>query len=412
MEFDVSSGEIINAGGGFLFLLIGIAILAVARQTRLGLRLGAFATTFGLAYAVANLVGKDVDPVSATVALLVPALAAAVCLGFLIVEVARDLAPPAKRRVVLVATAVGLAATVAAVVFVALGVENPGFVTSGGNFALALPLIWLIEPFLLVLLAAAAQAPTSESSLRRYKGRLLLGLSAGLFAANIVMTTAASTGPDQGWTGLAIEGVGLLLGVLVAFAAWMVLRGRPPGAETFARRAFVAVVVVGVAGCLQVVFPATEAIGVFGIIRTVGAVLLVFAVVKYDVLGVPLPRLVVRRGALAGSALAVLFIVAQVAQNFFSAEYGLLMGGILAGGFVFAASPIQRAIERSSDHRKPNAASTGSAAAGYKAALRAAMRDGTLTRREERHLAEVAMALGISALQALDLRDEVEREPA
>ncbi len=51
-----------------------------------------------------------------------------------------------------------------------------------------------------------------------------------------------------------------------------------------------------------------------------------------------------------------------------------------------------RAIERSSDRPKSNAAAPGSAVAGYKAALRAAMRDGTLTRREERHLAEVAMA--------------------
>jgi hypothetical protein len=405
-------GDVINAGGGLLFLLVGIAVLAVARQTSLGLRLGAFATTFGLAYAAANLVGNDVDPVVAAVALLVPAFAAAVCLGFLIVEVARGLTPPAKRKVALLATAVGLAATVAAVVFVALVVEDPGLLASDGNFALSLLLIWLIEPFLLVLLAAAAQAPTSESSLRRYKGRLLLGLAAGLFAANIVMTTAASNAPDQDWTGLAIESAGVLLGVLVACTAWIVLQGRPPGAETFARRAFVAIVVVGVAGCLQRVFPVIEAIGVFGIIRTVGAVLLVLAVVKHDVLGVPLPRLVVRRGVLAGSALAVLFVVAQVAQNFFSARYGLLMGGVLAGGFVFAASPIQRAIERYSDRPKPDAAISGSSAAGYKAALRAAMRDGTLTRREERHLAEVAMALGISAVQALDLRDEVEREPA
>jgi hypothetical protein len=415
MEFNVSPGAIINAGGGFLFLLVGIAILVVARQTRLGRRLGLFAASFGLAYALANILlfNEDVDSVAAAVLLLVPGFVPALCLGFLIVEVARDLAPPAKRRVALLAAAIGLAAAVAAVVFVALvarEVDDPGLVTVDGTSVLVLPLIWLVEPFLLVLLAAASQPETGEWSLRRYKGRMLLGLAAGLFAANIVMVTAAAAGPQQDWTGPAIKGAGLLLGVLVACTAWMVLQGRPPGTETFARRAFVAIVVVGVAGCLQQAFPETEAIGLFGIIRTVGAVLLVLAVVKYDVLGVPLPRLVVRRGVLAGGALAVLFIVAQVAQNFFSAKYGLLMGGVLAGTFVFAASPIQRAIERSSDHRNPNAGAT--AGAGYKAAVRAAMRDGMITRREERHLAEVAVALGISPVQALDLRDEVEREHA
>jgi hypothetical protein len=150
---------------------------------------------------------------------------------------------------------------------------------------------------------------------------------------------------------------------------------------------------------------------IYGITRAVGAVLLVLAVIRGDVLQVPLPRIAVRRGAIATGALALLFIVAQVAQNFFSAEYGLLMGGVLAGGFVFAASPLQRAIERSGDRQKPGSAAPASAVVAYKAALRAAMRDGTLTRREERHLAEAAVALGISPVQALDLRDAVEREP-
>jgi hypothetical protein len=403
---DLVPSAIINAGGGLIFLLVGVAILVVARQTRLGLRLGAFATTFGLTYALTNLVSADT--VSALVVLLVPAFAAVVCLGFLIVEVARDLAPAAKRRVAFLAIAVGLAATVAFLAFQrALSIERDDATVLGA--VLTWPLVWLIEPLLLVLLAAAAQAPSGEPDLRRYKGRVLLGLSAGLFAANIVMTTGVSPAPAQEWHGALRDGAGFLLGVLVALTAWIVLRHRPAGAETFARRAFVAIVLVGVAGCLQGAFPETEAIGLFGILRTVGAVLLVVAVVKYEVLGVPLPRLVVRRGVLAGGALAVLFIVAQVAQNFFSAKYGLLMGGVLAGGFVFAASPIQRAIERSSDG-KPHAGAD--AAAGYRAALRAAMRDGVLTRREERHLAEVAMALGVSPVQALDLRDEVEREQA
>ena len=410
MEFDVSPGALINAGGALLFLLAGIAILAVARQTRLGLRLGAFAAAFGLAYVVENLVDYDVDPVSAAV-LLVPASAAAVCLGFLIAEVVRELPRPARSKVGVVAAGMGLTVVVALVVLFGRQLDDPGLISKvGANSVGAFPLTFFVQPFLLVLLAAGAQVP-SGGPLQIYRGRLLLGLSAGLFAVNIGMVSAASNSPDGSWRGPAIDGVGLLIGALVVYTAWLVLRGRPAGAEPFARRAFFAMVVVGVAGCIQQAFPeGTSTIGPYGIIRSLGAVLLVLAVVKYDVLGVPLPRLMVRRGALAGGALAMLFIVAQVAQNFFSAQYGLLMGGILAGGFVFAASPIQRAIERSGERAKPTAAAPGSAVVAYKAAMRAAMRDGTLTRREERHLAEVAMALGISPVQALDLRDEVERE--
>jgi hypothetical protein len=411
MEFVLSSGALISAGGALLFFLAGIVILAVGRKTRLGLRLGAFAATFGLAYVVTNVVSYGVDPVAVMVH-LVPELAAAVCLGILIVEVLRPVSRAGRTRVAVLAAGIGLSVGIASVGFAMVRLEDPGpetsFVSSLGIF----PLVFLVEPLLLVLLAASGQAPV-DGSLPRYKGRLMLGLAAGLFAVGITMATAVSSNRDPDWKGLAEDGVGLLFGALVAGTAWLVLRGRPPGAERFATRAFVTIVLVGLAGCLSAFLPdSTEAIGPYGIIRSVGAVLLVLAVVKYDVLGVPLPRLVVRRGALAGGALAVLFIVAQVAQNFFSAKYGLLMGGILAGGFVFAASPIQRAIERSSERHKGGTVASVSAIAGYKAALRAAMRDGLLTHREERHLAEVATALGISPVQALDLRDEVQRESA
>ncbi|MHB1261900.1 MAG: hypothetical protein ACYC2H_09325 [Thermoplasmatota archaeon] len=405
MAFDFSSGELINAGGAFLFLLAGIAILAVARQARLGLRLGAFAATFGLAYVAGNLV-RDDGPVSAAV-LLATALAAAVCLGLLILEVLRTTSRTARRRVALLASGLCLGAGIALAVVLALAVGGALQLegsTTGGTLAGFLQ-VFVIEPLLLVLLAASAQAPVGGSP-AQYKGRLLVGLAAGLFAANIMMDAAAASSPDAGWLGSVEDGIGLLFGVLVGFTAWLVQRGCPPGEERFARRAFAAILVVGFLGCLQALFAEETAnLGPYGIMRSIGAVLLVLAVVRYDVLGVPLPRLVVRRGALAGAALAVLFIVAQVAQSF-TAKFPLLMG-VLAGALVFAASQIQRAIERASSQPK---AST--AVAGYKAALRAAMRDGTLTRREERHLAEVAVALGISPVQALDLRDEVEREHA
>lgn len=418
MAFGVSSGPLINAGGALLFFLAGIVILAVAHRSRLGRRLGAFAVTFGLVYVFGNLVETN-DPITA-VAFIALGLVATVCLGRLILEVLRQVSPAARRRVAVLAIGAAVGAGVACAAFVALYLEEPGLLaTDDDEGGLSIfPQVFLIEPLLLVLLAACAQAPL-DGSLQHYKGRVMLGLAAGLFAVFIIFGAATTSQNQPGWAGLALEAVGLLLGGLAAFTAFLVLHGRPRGAERFARRTFAAIVFLGLFVCVGVAFAPEgddpgpiDAIGPFGLLRTAGAVLLVLAVVKYDVLGVPLPRLVMRRGVLAGGALAVLFIVAQVAQNFLSAKYGLLMGGVLAGGFVFAASPIQRAIERSTERQKATAATSDAARAGYKAALRAAMRDGTLTRREERHLAEVALALGLSPVQSLDLRDEVEREGA
>jgi hypothetical protein len=157
--------------------------------------------------------------------------------------------------------------------------------------------------------------------------------------------------------------------------------------------------------------------GTFGAVRTVGAIFLVLAVVKGDVLEVQLPRLAVRRGAIATGALAALFIVAQVAQNFFSAQYGLYMGGLVAGVFLFAASPIQRSFERMGNRLPaptPSGARDGlpdpSRFEAYRAAVRAAVADGVMTPTEEEHLADVAHHLNLSPRDALRLRREVERE--
>lgn len=415
MQLNFSPGALINAGGALLFLLVGIAILAIARQTRLGLRFGAFAATFGLAYVIENLVDYDVDPVSALI-LLVAALAAATCLGFLIAAVVRGLPRPGRPKIGLLATGIGLAVVVALIVLGQRQLQGPGLISKvGSNSVGALPLTFLVQPFLLVLLAASSQIP-SGGSLHLYKGRLLLGLSAGLFAVNIDMVGAASSSPDRTWTGPAIDGVGLLIGAMLVYTAWIVLRSRPAGGERLARRAFGAIVIVGLAGCLQEVFlKETAAIGPYGIIRSVGAVLLVLAVVKYDLLAVPVPRLVARRGALAGAALAILFIVAQVAQNFLAAQYGLLMGGVVAGTMLFAASPIQRAMERHSSGSPRPLGRASNAAENervYRVTLVKYLADGAVSKDEELALAHLVDTLGLTARRAMEIRQEAERTEA
>lgn len=150
-----------------------------------------------------------------------------------------------------------------------------------------------------------------------------------------------------------------------------------------------------------------------GIVRTVAWAIFVYGILRTDMLGVDLRARTVKRGTLAATALAALFIVAQIMQNFLSAEYGLLTGGIIAGAVLFAANPVQKAIERVTDKAPTRGVGGGNASRKedvYIGALRLAMRDRTLTRDEEVHLHKLAEELGIGAGRAHELMVAVEGE--
>jgi hypothetical protein len=115
----------------------------------------------------------------------------------------------------------------------------------------------------------------------------------------------------------------------------------------------------------------------------------------------------VSKGAVGAGALAVLFIVAQVAQNFFSAQYGLYMGGIIAGTFLFVASPVQKAIERRAGNAPAKAGTRPGKEEAYRSALRFALRDRALSPQERIALAHLADELGLTAGRAAELESEV-----
>lgn len=151
--------------------------------------------------------------------------------------------------------------------------------------------------------------------------------------------------------------------------------------------------------------------------------LLAYAIVRHQILGIDVKiRFAISKSTIAAVFIAVFFVASEAAQQFFGATFNSAYVGIVAAGLlVFAMAPLQRAAERLAEKAVPIgeqdapeqrgvAAVPSSATVAYKAALRAAMRDGTVTRREERHLAEVARALGVDPVQAHEWRDEVERE--
>ena len=130
-------------------------------------------------------------------------------------------------------------------------------------------------------------------------------------------------------------------------------------------------------------------------------------------------RFAIKTSTIAAVFLAVLFIVANIAQNFLGGQYGVVVGGAAAGLLFFAMAPIQRAAERLAEKAVPASVAAGAVQttqgrplarreSTYREALRLALRDRQVTPRERVHLFRLADDLGIAAARAAELQNEVE----
>ncbi len=253
-----------------------------------------------------------------------------------------------------------------------------------------------------VLIAiSSARAAGGSSSKRAARGHALL--TVGLLFISVFLSGALSIISIK-FPALVLLAAGHLGLTLMAVIAW-IPRGR------WTAWSLLAIVLLG-----EVTSVAGSYLLAVGILRIVAAALVVVAMLRYGLAGADVHLPTARRGTLAAVALAALFIVAQIAQNFLSAEYGLIMGGIVAGVFLFAASPIQRAMERVGERRREGAAITVRPADAdarenaYREAVRLALRDRVLTREEDRHILRLAHHLGISSPRAMEIQDEVQKE--
>lgn len=137
-----------------------------------------------------------------------------------------------------------------------------------------------------------------------------------------------------------------------------------------------------------------------GVARTLAAAALAIAILRYDLLNAGLRARTADRAGGAAVGIASLFIVAQVAIPFVSGPVGLLLGGVVAAGLTLAGPSFQRMAERRAAPEKETS---------FRAAVRMALKDGHITREEERHLVVLADHLGIRPARAYELRDEEER---
>lgn len=405
----------IRVGSASLFVLLGLAVMAVSRKRKGGLALGASLAGFGL-FVISN----NLDRAEANLPMPVKVACALVAgMGGLLASVwFPTTVTPHERRAVVYGWFVGAVST--ALVYaqgldaldVIYGLHReqvsfPVFVTArifGGSVLLASSTLVAV-----ISARAAVQPPGNRAG---WFGLAATAASIGWW--RVFQEPTVTQDPMNAWSLVAT--VALVVGVtapwLLAahrshqrFPLWMALTWPT---LAFAAYAYQLVPENGAAFL--------DPWGMLGVIRLVGWSFLVWAILRLDLLRVPLPHFVVNRGAVAAGALATLFIVAQVAQNFFSAEYGLLTGGVMAGAFVFAASPIQRAFERMGERRpagrrtEPTRGRSKQQEEAFREAVQLAFKDRRFSPEEELALARLADRIGVTAEHAVQIRHAVERE--
>lgn len=409
MAFDAAT--LIRMGSGIVFVGAGVLVAWASRGAearRAGWALAMYCVAFGAIFIVGNLFGYDATP--ARVAFYVQGVLFAVATAAL---VAFALVRPwiwrlgARMRwagagvVILYAV---LMATLFHAPYTELTWRTYHF-AEGGRDAFqwaswGAGVLLATACALTVLLAhrfRGAQHAAERSA------AALLGAAVALYPAYILGGFIAASAHDAFFVlPSAIFGLGLA----TAVAVWMALVTGTDGRR--ARGVAWSILVVVALGLVAPLVPAVS-VSAVGVVRIAAAGLIVAAVLKHDSLRNPAVRLSVRRGTLAAAALATLFIVAQIAQNFLSAEFGLLTGGIVAGTFLFAANPIQKRIEGIGERHAPSATATQGNEDSFREAVELAFKDRRFEPKEELAFARLATRLGVTAERATEIRHAVEQ---
>jgi hypothetical protein len=116
----------------------------------------------------------------------------------------------------------------------------------------------------------------------------------------------------------------------------------------------------------------------------------------------------ISRGTVSVVFLAFFLVVSQVAQNYLSAAYGYLVGGVATALLLLALTPVQRFAERVANVTMPHVRPTEEYFAFrkheiYRQALLDAMQDGVVTARERAVLDGLRRSLGIDPAVAQEM---------
>ncbi|MGQ0535208.1 MAG: hypothetical protein ACT4PT_03960 [Methanobacteriota archaeon] len=417
---NVDVGTAVNIVGGLLVTALGPFVLTIRPRRRANVAFALFASAFGLRFVPANVAlnwGLAVGP------MLWLATAFTLVATFTLAELARTF--PSR---------LGRKERRDAAIAVAFG--GGVFLVIGGLLVRVLPalrattlptLAHVVHALAVEALVAALVGTTFLFALRfrraDARARTLFALlAAGLASYPAFVAGAGFLGNDSlldairaGSTVLAVTpGAVWAAMVFVAFA-WLRNAARHEDSKLSRN---VALFILGTIAIGMAYDVLDFGNGGHGLARTAGVLLLAYAVVRHQLLGIDVKlRFAISKSTVAAVFIAVFFVASEAAQQFFGERSGSqYLGIVAAGALVFAIAPLSRLADRIAERAVPVAASpaavatTSKAEVVYKAALRAALRDGVLTRREERHLAEIVRELAIDPVQAHDWRVAVEKE--
>lgn len=398
MVFGLTTGGLVRAASGLLFVLFALVCAFLARRPgvdrRVAWGLTLFCAGFGTGFILNNLsVQRNAAIAVPGVSLLAIAWYAAT--GGVVLLASRYAARPSHA-------------------WIALGIVG-AYAGTGSGLALSDPSALLAQfavipsaaPMFLAsqlgqrVLTAASLAFVALLALRASDGErapptiVLLAAAFAIYPAiaqgvNLPTPTNALT-----WT------VRLFILLVLALTVALWLRALEHGAGRGALLPAFAIPAAALGGMLDTALqddPNTR-FGL-GIARSVALLLVALAIFRHDLLGAGLRTRTAHRASGAAVGLALTIIVAQVAQNYVQAEYGLLLGGVIAGALLLLAAPVERALGSRVDGGKEDS---------FRAAVRMALKDGHVTREEDRDLVVLADHLGIRPARAYELRDEEER---
>ncbi|HVL46939.1 MAG TPA: hypothetical protein VM889_00100 [Candidatus Thermoplasmatota archaeon] len=412
MILNTDPGFLVDAAGGAVIAGLGVWVLTLRPLSRATAALGLFCLLFGASFLLQNLVDPN-SPDAPVLLVILSLLVLGACAA--VFRLAWTFPRPLESRERGWALALGVGALLLTLAWSwgRHGRALPNGLASAAegsslapfvSFALKVLLSSLGAVILLFVLRWRNAADAAEE--RKY----------AVLTSAFVLWPGYLAGADahRGWPWMVLLTIVLVAGALLLRQT---ARGRDPRA---ARNAALVCFAAPFCGMAAAALWGGE--GGFGVARLIAVFLLLYAILRQQALGIDVQlRFAISKSSVAAVFVAVFFVTSEAAQAFFGETTGSAYAGIAAAGaLVFVLAPLQRAAERLAERAVPltfdshvrSTSDSGAVAAenDYRAAVRAAFRDGAVPRDGERALLRLAERAGIPASRALAIHEEVERE--
>jgi hypothetical protein len=416
VSFDTAPGSVVSGGAGFALLLLAAFILGVQPRRRANLALAVFTAGLGAQTVLWYFWLPDDAPGAALRTMAAAFIfVSAAGLVWLSLVFPQPLAA-AQRRLLVLPTALGS---------ISWAISNLGFFSDGGvplqrllrtppigyaannTFSLAYNCFVASVTFALTLFALRAGVDRDADARKRYAlASAAIAVYPATIGGSLLLTPVG---------GIPLVGLGLAVGLFACGVLWL-RNSRHSATSALARNTALfalGALAAGMAlGELLGGFTGAVAAGTLGFSRVLALVLLAFAILRHQLLGIDVKvKWTIRRGTLAGMFLAVFFIVGQLVQNFLSKELDLIAGAVAAGLMLFALSPLQKVAQRVADAAMPGVKAVGEMTPDerlriYREAVQGAWADGVMTHDERDMLDRLCASLGLHDSEA----KRVERE--